>query len=581
MTAEITKNEGDIMIDFELKQLKSYSTICPRCSSSRTKKNQKSLMIHRDEDKKIRIKCFHSADCEYGNWTTFDDPDTTTDFSKSDSSVNNILYPIPADIDLPDSWHGSDTIHWYRNAENEALFGIIRWKRADGSKTFAPLVLLKTGEWKGGAGASYPNIKTLYGIEHLKNAKKVLIVEGEKAADAGNKLLNDRGYAVVTWRGGANNVKQQPWELLKHFKDITIWPDNDSAGISAAHEIASLLQVAQVKILNVSHLATGSDIADNHSAEDIRRAFENATVIKTNHKCAISLEEIMKMIEVRQNFTKTGFEVIDSRIRLPASGVFIVEGRTGHGKSTLAVALAVNWLKAGKRVVFMSYEEPADRLLSRFVKNLNPDLDNFETHLAPEFKVFEEYITSGQLEIYDQEAQINADSLIKTFDSDYYRDALVIVDNAQIVPFSNSYNMSRHVAIKEQLMDPLRILANRRGFVGLVLSQVTPNEMRPEADAPRDCKDIHMAAEVVFRVWNKEDFADHPFLNFIKGNYAIQVKKNRSGEAHLVFDCKKYGGSKLEVNGILEAKTVRSYLNKAKRDRSVNVSKNEEDIDAF
>ncbi len=555
------------MLDFELRQLKSYSTVCPKCGPSRKKAGQKSLMVHRDEDKKVRVKCFHSSECEYGNWTTFDDPDPDIVISKTDNSTTNILSPIPNDIDLPTTWNSGD-VHWYKNYEGEALFGVIRWKRSDGSKTFAPLVLMKTGEWKGGTGASYPNIRTLYGLEYLKQAKKVLIVEGEKAADFGNKLLNSKGYAVISWKGGANNVKSQPWEMLKLHRDITIWPDNDAAGIEAAHIIAGLLPVASVKILDVSHLPPGSDIADNPPPTDIKKAFEGATVVKTGHKGAISLESIMEMIENRKGAAKTGFDVIDTRVKLPPSGVMIVEGRTGHGKSLLAVALAVNWLKAGKRVVFMSYEEPADRLLARFVKTLNPDLDNFETHLAPEFAVFAEYINSGQLEIYDQESQINADKLMQTFDNDGYRGALVIVDNAQIVPFSNAYNIARHVAIKEQLMDPLRILANRRGFIGLVLSQVTPNELRPEADSPRDCKDIHMAAECVLRVWNKEDFADHPFLNFIKGNFAIQVKKNRGGEAHVVFDCKTYGGSKLEVNGVLEPKMVRAYLNRANKARS-------------
>jgi len=78
----------------------------------------------------------------------------------------------------------------------------------------------------------------LYEISNNPHAK-ILIVEGEKTAEAAQRIVG--GQAIVTtWMGGSSAVKKTNWTHLTN-RDIVIWPDNDEAGIKAANDIATIL----------------------------------------------------------------------------------------------------------------------------------------------------------------------------------------------------------------------------------------------------------------------------------------------------------------------------------------------------
>jgi putative DNA primase/helicase len=66
---------------------------------------------------------------------------------------------------------------------------------------------------------------------------QVLVVEGEKAADAAARLLP---IAVVTWPGGTQGVKHADWSPLAG-RSVVVWPDADEAGLEAAQDIARRL----------------------------------------------------------------------------------------------------------------------------------------------------------------------------------------------------------------------------------------------------------------------------------------------------------------------------------------------------
>jgi hypothetical protein len=91
--------------------------------------------------------------------------------------------------------------------------------------------------------------------------KPVLIVEGEKAADAAAKLLPM--YVVTTWAGGTNAIEKTDWSPLAGRK-ILVWPDNDDPGRDAAEAIAQLVQrPSEIKILTPGDsLEKGWDAAD-------------------------------------------------------------------------------------------------------------------------------------------------------------------------------------------------------------------------------------------------------------------------------------------------------------------------------
>jgi Ti-type conjugative transfer relaxase TraA len=136
--------------------------------------------------------------------------------------------------------------HEYRNANNQLLGYTVRIADQDGKKQVMPVAycydengISKKEGWML-KGFLDNGAKPIYGLEKLtRNPEKpVLIVEGEKTADAATKLFPE--YNVISWMGGAQGVGRVDWGHLKD-RVVTIWGDNDGAGAEAAKNIANYI----------------------------------------------------------------------------------------------------------------------------------------------------------------------------------------------------------------------------------------------------------------------------------------------------------------------------------------------------
>jgi len=91
----------------------------------------------------------------------------------------------------------------------------------------------------------------------------VLVVEGEKTADAAQRLFP--AYVVTTWPNGSKAISKADWKPLAN-RDVVLWPDNDDAGNAAMAAIALILQAlpaASIKLVaNPPDAPTAWDIAD-------------------------------------------------------------------------------------------------------------------------------------------------------------------------------------------------------------------------------------------------------------------------------------------------------------------------------
>ena len=106
--------------------------------------------------------------------------------------------------------------------------------------------------------------RPLYGLDRLAERldAPVLIVEGEKAADAAAELLPE--HVAVTWEGGGNAVDSAYWRDLQR-REVTIWPDADEAGRKAAKAVSATLKgiAASVRIVDLpADLPKSWDLAD-------------------------------------------------------------------------------------------------------------------------------------------------------------------------------------------------------------------------------------------------------------------------------------------------------------------------------
>jgi hypothetical protein len=162
----------------------------------------------------------------------------------------------------------------YKDHNGELLFYTIRLEDESGKKIVLPL---SYGYYKG--NAEHPTWsfkgyqaakKPLYNIHLLQEFpnSKVLIVEGEKTANAASKMFSPEKMICLTWSGGAGAVQKSDWATL-FMRDVVIWPDNDKTGFGASTVICQELRRVGVgtlrevdKELLAKHFPTKWDLAD-------------------------------------------------------------------------------------------------------------------------------------------------------------------------------------------------------------------------------------------------------------------------------------------------------------------------------
>jgi Domain of unknown function (DUF6371) len=147
----------------------------------------------------------------------------------------------------------------YHDASGRELLKVARYDTPRG-KEFRPW-RLDGGKWICKAS---PDPRPLYGLDVLAQNPElpVLVVEGEKCADAARTLIGDR-FVVVTWPAGAKAVSKADWQPLRG-RNVTVWPDADQPGHDAATALVARLRgvAAKVAVLDVGERPQGWDVAD-------------------------------------------------------------------------------------------------------------------------------------------------------------------------------------------------------------------------------------------------------------------------------------------------------------------------------
>ena len=138
---------------------------------------------------------------------------------------------------------------------------ICRYDR-NGSKEIRPFSWCVNREGKGAwKMKAMAEPRPLYALDDLLERERlpVLLVEGEKAADAAQRVLSD--WVVCTWAGGCKAVEKTDFSPLEG-RSVTLWPDADEPGKEAMRKIARKIG-GECRILKLpENLEEGWDIAD-------------------------------------------------------------------------------------------------------------------------------------------------------------------------------------------------------------------------------------------------------------------------------------------------------------------------------
>jgi putative DNA primase/helicase len=150
--------------------------------------------------------------------------------------------------DAPPPELGRAVGQWcFRDGEGRPLFWIQRLETGNGGKRRKVFVhrTWLDGGWhfpsrRDPYSSEWPAPRPLYRLPELQHRPwaPVLVVEGEKTADAAATLLPD--HVVVSWCNGSRALHTADWQPLAGRR-VTLWPDADAAGRSAMAALSGLL----------------------------------------------------------------------------------------------------------------------------------------------------------------------------------------------------------------------------------------------------------------------------------------------------------------------------------------------------
>jgi len=308
------------------------------CPVHETLQSNPSLLIYENASGYLGFTCL-SKKCEHNKIVTA----IKTKFGltvpyaakKVDSGgqVNKIINYPAHESSLPLKYRkAGDTLYEYHCETGEVAFIVQRWVNADGKKDIRPF-FSKTYVSEDGISQKDwdptdppKKDRPLYNLFSLyqKSSGSVLIVEGEKAAEAAKRIPELKDFVITTWSGGTSAHSFTNWKPLKE-RDTSIyfWPDNDAAGTKAMREILAKLSkgfkdsrfyILDYKKLGVHEVAQGWDIADEsagpecpYSIEEMIAGFEPYTteeILETG-----TLDEELARLEAEISLVNLGGKI--------------------------------------------------------------------------------------------------------------------------------------------------------------------------------------------------------------------------------------------------------------------------------
>lgn len=166
--------------------------------------------------------------------------------AKNPKKLTVPVVPVPDGAPQAPDFHyelGAPTATYtYTDADDHLLCYVRRFDLAGQRKEFRPQTYRKSPEGQmGWTWLGLDDHRPLYNLHELVTRPDVpvLIVEGEKAANAAKELFPDR--VVVTTMGGAKAPDKTDLTPLRG-RSVLIWPDNDEAGKKYVETLTELLR---------------------------------------------------------------------------------------------------------------------------------------------------------------------------------------------------------------------------------------------------------------------------------------------------------------------------------------------------
>lgn len=241
-------------------------------------------------------------------------PPEETVHKEVQTSQDTLVSPIPAEVTLPTLIQGFGrprVVYPYRNRAGEILFYVLRADLPGGTKKIRPLTLWTTvaggTTWK---LAGMPAPRPLYHLDLIAQHPDaaILIVEGEKAADAARALFPNG--VVTTTPNGAQAVEHVDLTPLTG-RAVILWPDHDEPGEAYVHHLKDrLLQDIRVGQLTIVRPAA---YMPNQHEDSNGILIERTTPVAIGWDAADAVAEGWTAVHLQMLLEETESELVVSR----------------------------------------------------------------------------------------------------------------------------------------------------------------------------------------------------------------------------------------------------------------------------
>jgi hypothetical protein len=395
------------------------------------------------------------------------------------------LWPEPsprqdAPDGIPATWRGNPlTVRWTYRAEDNAVLGhVARYDGPDG-KDIIPFFKRDGQRWISGAA---PTPRPLYGLDELPGfTGGIVIVEGEKAADAAQRLLADA--VALTWPGGSNAVKKADWSPMKG-RNVVVWPDNDEPGLKAARDVEAMCRAAGAKSVRVLAPLQGKqrgwDAADAVSEGWTKETF--AAWRAEPEQSATSDPYLSGIFTAAALLGMVLPELVWAVKGLLAMGLAILAGGPKLGKSWLVTLICLGVGRGGLvlghfaaergKVLYLALEDSKRRLQDRIraLCELEPDLTEGLENV--DFQTSWPRVDEGGLEKLEAYIRENVSNGLK----------LVVLDTlAKIGPKSKPKGLNAYEA-DSLAMGQIKAIADKYSICILVVTHMSKGRASSNRD---------------------------------------------------------------------------------------------------
>jgi hypothetical protein len=215
--------------------------------------------------------------------------------------------------------------------------------------------------------------RPLYHRAEIRRAEEVIVVEGEKCADA----LNAIGITATTSPAGAGKAEYADWGPLAG-KRVWVWPDNDPPGRAHGKQIAAILDrldpAPVIRVIEPNDLDLGpkEDVCDFIAQCKIGGIDPKQAVLDVMAKakaCSLSSgvrDEIEATIDGRRRDVPWPWPILTrlARSQLPHC-VTILCGSPGAAKSFTLLTSLAEWFGNGVAIAHLALEKDRTYWLQR------------------------------------------------------------------------------------------------------------------------------------------------------------------------------------------------------------------------